>query len=147
MSYRLCIALFRALLAQGTVPTPQTTGRLLAVSPDMADSLAVVTLRETILGFVSPYLSAIWQRLVSLNTSLDFDVLGKVIRKNERFIMDVPSAGDRRVLDICLTLIKSKQRFTNPFELSSAGVVKGNCATAFICFWSPEDMSREVQLC
>jgi hypothetical protein len=35
-----------------TAPAPHTTGRLLAVSPDMAELLAVVTLRETSLGFM-----------------------------------------------------------------------------------------------
>jgi hypothetical protein len=40
--YRCCIAPFPAFLVQVTAPTPQTTGRLLAVSPDMAELLAVV---------------------------------------------------------------------------------------------------------
>jgi hypothetical protein len=35
---------------QVTAPTPHTTGRLLAVSPDMAKFLAVVTLCEASLG-------------------------------------------------------------------------------------------------
>jgi hypothetical protein len=41
-----------------TASTPQATGRLLAVSPDMAEFLAVVTLRETSLGFVRLYLDS-----------------------------------------------------------------------------------------
>jgi hypothetical protein len=53
--YRCCIALFQAFLAQVTVPTSHTMGRLLAVSPDMAKLLAVVTLHETSLGFVPFY--------------------------------------------------------------------------------------------
>jgi hypothetical protein len=40
---------------QVTTPTPHTTGRLLAVSPDMAELLAAVTLRETSLGSVHLY--------------------------------------------------------------------------------------------
>jgi hypothetical protein len=81
-------------------------------------------------------LIAIWQRLVSLNISWDFDVLGKVIRKRGMFIMSVPSAGDRRVVDICLTLITSKPRFANPTGISSAGVVNGRCRiTVCIGFW------------
>jgi hypothetical protein len=39
--YWCCIALFWALLVQ--VPTPRVTGMLLAVSPDMAAFLVVVT--------------------------------------------------------------------------------------------------------
>jgi hypothetical protein len=53
--YRCSIALFRAFLVQVTDPTPHTTRRFLAVSPDMAELLAVVTLRETSLGFVRLY--------------------------------------------------------------------------------------------
>jgi hypothetical protein len=46
---------FRAFLLQVTAPTPHTAGRLLAVSPRMAELLAVVTLRETSVGFVRLY--------------------------------------------------------------------------------------------
>jgi hypothetical protein len=53
--YRCRIALFRAFLLQVTASTPHTTGRLLAVSPDMDELLAVVTLRETSQGFVRLY--------------------------------------------------------------------------------------------
>jgi hypothetical protein len=53
--YRCCIALFWALLVQVTAPTSHTTRMLLAVSPDMAELLAVVTLRETSLGVVRLY--------------------------------------------------------------------------------------------
>jgi hypothetical protein len=79
---------------------------------------------------------AIWQRLLSLNISRDFDVLGKVIRKRGMFIDVVPSAGDRRQVDICLMLITSKRRFTNPSEMSSAGAETGRYhISAFIGFW------------
>jgi hypothetical protein len=57
-----------------------------------------------------------------LNISWDLDVLGKVIRKREMFTVVVPSAGDGRVVDICLMLITSKPRFTNPPDTSSAGI-------------------------
>jgi hypothetical protein len=81
-------------------------------------------------------LIAIWQRLVSLNISQDFDILGKVIRKRGIFTLVVPSKCHRRVADICLTLITSKPRFTNPSEMSSAGVGIGRRrVTAFIGFW------------
>jgi hypothetical protein len=40
-----------------------------------------------------------------------------------RLTVDVHSAGDQRVDDIYLTLITSKPRYTNPSEMSSAGVV------------------------
>jgi hypothetical protein len=71
-----------------------------------------------------------------LNISWDFGVLGKVTRKRGRFIVDVPSEDDRRMADICLTLITSKQRSINQSEMSSAGVVNGRWrTTAFIGFW------------
>jgi hypothetical protein len=47
-----CVAFFRLLLVQVTVPIPHTRGRLLAVSPDMTELLAVVTLREISLSFI-----------------------------------------------------------------------------------------------
>jgi hypothetical protein len=48
-------ALFRAFLVQMTAPTPHTMGRLVAVSPDLVELLAVVTLCETSLGFIHLY--------------------------------------------------------------------------------------------
>jgi hypothetical protein len=52
------------------------------------------------------------------------------------FTVVVPSAGDRRVVDICLMLIISKQKFTNPSEMSSAGVEIGRCSMrACIGLW------------
>jgi hypothetical protein len=70
-------------------------------------------------------LIAICQRLVSLNISWDFDVLGKVIRKRGRFTVDALYASDRRAADVCFTSITSKPKSTNPSEMSSAGVVNG----------------------
>jgi hypothetical protein len=37
------------------------------------------------------------------------------------FTVAVPSAGDRWVVDICLMLVTSKPRSTNPSEMSSGG--------------------------
>jgi hypothetical protein len=91
-----------------TAPSPHTTGRLPAVSPDMVEFLAVVTLHDTNLGFVRLCLNEIWPRHFSFNISWDFGVPGKVIRKRVMFIVVVPSAGDRQRVDICLTLITSK---------------------------------------
>jgi hypothetical protein len=72
------------------------------------------------------------QWLLNLNISWDFDDLGKVMRTRGRITVDVPSAGDRRTAEICLTLITSKPRLTSPSELSFAGVVNGRCRiTAF----------------
>jgi hypothetical protein len=70
-------------------------------------------------------LIAILQRLVSLIISWDFDVLGKVTRKRGMFTEVVPPARDRQVVDICLRLIISKQRFNNSSDMSSTGVEKG----------------------
>jgi hypothetical protein len=58
-----------AFLVQVTASTPHTTGRLLAVNSDMAELLAVVTLRETSLGFVRLYPDRNMARLVSWNIS------------------------------------------------------------------------------
>jgi hypothetical protein len=66
--------------------------------------VAAITLHKTRLGFARLYPVATWQRLVSLNTSWDSDVLGEVIRKKGMFTVVVPSGGDRWVADICLKL-------------------------------------------
>jgi hypothetical protein len=46
---------FPGILCAGDLPIPHTTGRLLALRPGIAKLLAVVTLRETSLGFVRLY--------------------------------------------------------------------------------------------
>jgi hypothetical protein len=110
--------------------------RLLAVSADMSEFLAVVILRETSMSFVCIYPDCNMAKACQFEYLLGLDVLGKVMRKRGRFTVDVLSAIVRRVADICLKLIMSKPRSTNPSEMSSAGVVNGRCcATAFICFW------------
>jgi hypothetical protein len=58
-----------------------------------------------------------------LNISGDIDILGRVMRKRGRFTVGVLFAGDRRVADICLTLITSNPRSIVPFEMSFAWVV------------------------
>jgi hypothetical protein len=62
-----------------TAPTPHTMERLVAVSSDMAELLAVATLHETTLGSVCLY-STIQQSLISLNILWDFDIIHEVIR-------------------------------------------------------------------
>jgi hypothetical protein len=54
--FRFFIAILRAVFVQVATRTPQATGRLLTVCPDMAEILAVVTLRQTSLRFISLYL-------------------------------------------------------------------------------------------
>jgi hypothetical protein len=54
--FRFCISLLWAVFVQVATPTPQATGRYLTVFPDMAEILAVVTLRQTSLRFISLYL-------------------------------------------------------------------------------------------
>jgi hypothetical protein len=49
------VSLLRALLVQMAAPAPRTTGRLLAVCPDVAELLAVMVLRKTSLGFIGIY--------------------------------------------------------------------------------------------
>jgi hypothetical protein len=81
-------------------------------------------------------LVAIWQRLVSLNISWDFDVPGKVIMTRGIFTVVVPSAGDRLLIHISLALVTATLKFANPSEMSSAGAVTGRGRiTAFISFW------------
>jgi hypothetical protein len=76
-----------------------------------------------------------WQRLGRRKISWDFLVLGKVLRKSGRVITLDSSGGDRPLVVICLTLITSKPRLTNPSEMSWAGVLCGRWRmTAFICF-------------
>jgi hypothetical protein len=95
---------------------------LLAVCPDVAELLAVVALRKSILGFVRLYPDSNVAEVRQPENSWDFAVLGKVIRNKGRLTVDVPSGGVRRVVVICLTLMTSKPRITNPSEISSAGV-------------------------
>jgi hypothetical protein len=110
-------------------------GRLLAVRPDGVELLAVVTLRETSLGLVSLFPDCNIVTARQCEYLMDFDALGKVIRNRGIFTVVVPSAGGRRVVDICLTLIISKPRFTNPSPMSSAGAETGRCCiTAFTGF-------------
>jgi hypothetical protein len=109
---------------QVAATTPHTTGRLLTVRPDIADLLAVVALREAILGLVCLYsdlyvLEGFWK------ISCDFAVLGNVIRNRGMFLVTDPSVGDGRVDEICLTPIMSKPASISPSEISSAGVSIG----------------------
>jgi hypothetical protein len=53
--YQWCIAPFWELSVFVATPTPHRMGRLLTVSPDIAEFLADVTLHEPCLGFVSLY--------------------------------------------------------------------------------------------
>jgi hypothetical protein len=77
--------------------------------------LAVVTLVRPVWALYASTLIAVWLKLVSLYISCDFVFIDEVIRKRGRFTVVVPSEGDRRVVNLCLTLITSKLVFTNPF--------------------------------
>jgi hypothetical protein len=102
--------------------------RLLAVSPDVAEFLEVVTLWDQSEIYTTlPWLQygkglSVWY------ISCDLDILGKVMRKRERFTVDVPSAGDRRVADICLTLLTSAPRSTSPFSAASGYIALARTA-------------------
>jgi hypothetical protein len=50
-----CIPFFRTLLVQLDAPAPQTTRRLVAVFPNVAENLAVLALRKAILSFIGFY--------------------------------------------------------------------------------------------
>jgi hypothetical protein len=51
--FRFFIALLQAVFVQVATHTPQATGRYLTVCTDMAEILAVVTLRQISLRFIS----------------------------------------------------------------------------------------------
>jgi hypothetical protein len=63
-----------------------------------------------------------WQRLFSRKISRNFAVLGKVMRNRGRITVDVPSGGFRWDVIICLTLMTSKPRLTNPSDILSWSV-------------------------
>jgi hypothetical protein len=46
------MSFFRTVLVKMAAPAPQTTGRLLAVFPNVAELLAVMALRKPILSFI-----------------------------------------------------------------------------------------------
>jgi hypothetical protein len=50
-----CISFYRTLLVQVAATAPQTTGKLLAVFPNVAELLAVMALRKPILSFIMLY--------------------------------------------------------------------------------------------
>jgi hypothetical protein len=93
---------------QLTAPAPQAAGRLLAVCPDMAELLAVMALRKTILSSIC---------LGILPSS------ARLLGKGGRFMVSDPSGDDRRVPVICLTLITSKPRLTSPSDVFCRGVM------------------------
>jgi hypothetical protein len=93
---------------------PQAAGRLFAVCPDMAELLAVMDLRKTILSSICLHPDCDVAEGLQSENFLGFLGLGKVIRKRGRFMVVDPSEGDRRVVVICLTLITSNPRLTSP---------------------------------
>jgi hypothetical protein len=125
----------QTFLMQVAAPTPQTSGRLTTVCPNMPELLAVVALCKTILSPVGLHPDCYVKRAVRQKISCDLAVLGKVIRKRGRFLGRDLSDGDFWVLVICLTLIMSKPRSVSPSEMSWAGVFKGRWQiTALIGF-------------
>jgi hypothetical protein len=103
---------------QAAAPTPQASGKLFAVCPDLAKLLVVVAMRK---GIYASTLMEMWHRLKSLKMFCNFSDLGKVTRNKVKVIEVVPS-GDRRAVDICLTLIKSKPRSTSLSYMSTTVV-------------------------
>jgi hypothetical protein len=99
----------------------------------MAELLENVALREGALCSIWLHLDGNVAELGSWKISWDFAVLGKVTRKRGRFNILGSSGGDRRVVVICLKLITSKPRLTNPSQISFAGVLYGRWRiTAFM---------------
>jgi hypothetical protein len=115
-----------------TAPAPHKKEWVLAVSSDIAEFLVVLTLLEISLGVVRLYPGLNITK--SRQSKYLMGVRGcKSMRKRGMLTVVVPTAGDRRVVDICLTVITSKPRFTNASEMCSAGAETGRCrTTAFI---------------
>jgi hypothetical protein len=83
--HQCSIVPFQAFLVWVSASTTQAMRRLLALSPNMATLLVVVTLRETGLSSALFYSNCSLQGLISLNILLEINALGKVIRKNGMF--------------------------------------------------------------
>jgi hypothetical protein len=78
-----------------------------------------------------------------LNILWDFDIIHEVIRMSWIFTVVVSSAGDWKVVDICLALITWKPRFITPYGMSSAGAETERCRiTALTAFW---DLGQKVK--
>jgi hypothetical protein len=79
---------------QVTVTAPQAAGRFLAVCPNVAEFLAVMALRKTILCSICPCpdcdVTEAWQS----EFSWDFAVLCKVIKKRGVYNFDPLEATD-----------------------------------------------------
>jgi hypothetical protein len=112
-----------AILVQVSTPAPQTLGRLFAVSPDVAELLAVVALGKSVLGYISLHpdsnVAEAWQTenfLGLCRPRQGYDEQGQILDS---------LGGDQWVAVICLTLTTSKSRFTSLSEISSAGVLCG----------------------
>jgi hypothetical protein len=70
-----------------TPPTPQATRGLLAVCPDMAKLLTVVTLRQAILGSACLHFDDNVIEIIEFeNCFLEFSVWGRVTKNNGRFV-------------------------------------------------------------
>jgi hypothetical protein len=64
----------------GGRPSPQTTGRLLPVFPNVAEHLAIMALRKHILSFIGLYPDCDVTKADQSENFLRFSVLSKVMR-------------------------------------------------------------------
>jgi hypothetical protein len=96
-----------------------TTGRVPAVSPDMAEFLRVirVALRETSPSFVRLYPDCNMAKPRQFEYLLGLRHPRQGYEEEGRFTVNVPSVCDRQVADICLTLVVSKPGSTKPCEM------------------------------
>jgi hypothetical protein len=123
--YRSCTAFSYALTLQVWVHR-----RLILVNSDIAELLAVLTLRETNLGIVH-----IHTLIIMWHIWCDFDALWRVIKKMRMFTVVVPSAVDWRIVYNCLRIITSMSRFAMPYETFSAETENEMfCITTFTGF-------------
>jgi hypothetical protein len=68
------------LLGQVAAPTPQATGRLIAVCPHLPELLAVVEVPEIIVQFTHFHPDWSVANALSLKMSCDFDLTGNTLR-------------------------------------------------------------------
>jgi hypothetical protein len=101
---------------------------LFAVCPNVAELLAVMALCKAILSFICLYPDCDAAECWQSENLLGFCSVEQGDETDEewgRFLVVVPWDSDRRVFNICLTLIMTKSKLISPPDMSSMGVLSG----------------------
>jgi hypothetical protein len=114
------ISLFWAVFVQMAATTSQAAKGLLAICPEFAKRLAVVALSKGSLCFACLHFDGDVAKSRKVASFLGLRALGKVNRYNGE------STEDRRMDDLCLTVVTSNSKSTNPSNELSAGVFCGS---------------------